>query len=205
MTLEQMLREAPPTDELHRGTVPEAYRHPRSRRPRRGIGFDDGAGGLVAALATGLIASAITLFVLLRLVSPASQAVIQTEDDGPAVADVRVERVIAELPDGRHAMASFTLRMRAEGLPDGLLTAASLTPTPVERSAKLRTPAPRELLTAESVVRERVTSAMTSLDYEDTVGVTGKDRLRATVRDAVNEALPGAPVTEVYIREYLVK
>src|SRR6266545_3743093 len=49
-----------------------------------------------------------------------------------------------------------------------------------------------------------VNNAMAGLRYDEMVGDAGKDRLKSAIRDAVNAALPQAPVEQVYIRELLV-
>jgi flagellar basal body-associated protein FliL len=53
--------------------------------------------------------------------------------------------------------------------------------------------------------REAVNNAMAGLRYDEMVGDAGKDRLKSAIRDAVNAALPQAPVEQVYIRELLVQ
>jgi hypothetical protein len=119
--------------------------------------------------------------------------------------DVPVDRVIAAQADGRPSLGSFTLRMRADGTPDQLKTMASapLTPVPDEgRPPREITPRPGS---AEALLRDRVAQAMAGLTYQQTAGEPGKERLRQAVRDSVNQALPGAPVEQVYIREYFVQ
>ena len=127
---------------------------------------------------------------------------------GASSYDVPVERVLARQRDGREALGSFVLRMRADATPSQLRTVAERTPTPTPDenapARPIRTPAVPQG-SAESLVRERVGAAMSSLSYQQTAGEEGKALLKQTVRDAVNAALPGAPVEEVYIREYLVQ
>ena len=91
--------------------------------------------------------------------------------------DLPVERVIARLPDGREALGSFTLRMRADGTPGQLRAIAARTPTRVPADdaplLALLTPVTQPG-SADSLVRERVTSAMTGLSYQQTAGEPGK-------------------------------
>lgn len=58
---------------------------------------------------------------------------------------------------------------------------------------------------AEALVRDKIGEAMSRLSYEQTAGEAGKERIRQAVKDAVNQALPGAPVERVYVREYFVQ
>jgi hypothetical protein len=124
---------------------------------------------------------------------------------GRPMVDVPVDNVLARLPDGRQARGSFWLRMRQEAAPGQLVQIARSdrpTPTP-ERGA--RPPGPIQGASAEVRTREAVNNAMSGLRYEELVGDAGKDRLKSAVRDAVNGALPEAPVEQVYIRELIVQ
>lgn len=123
----------------------------------------------------------------------------------PLTVDVPVDNVLARLPDGRQARGSFWLRMREQDAPGQLIQIARRerpTPTP-ERGA--RPSGPVQGASAEVRVREAVNNAMSGLRYEEMVGDAGKDRLKSAVRDAVNGALPEAPVERVYIRELIVQ
>ena len=123
----------------------------------------------------------------------------------PLMVDVPVDNVLARLPDGRQARGSFYLRMREPDAPAQLLQLARSTrPTPTPEPGP-RPPGPIQGASAELRVREAVNNAMSGLRYDDVVGDAGKDRLKSAVRDAVNGALPDAPVEQVYIRELIVQ
>jgi hypothetical protein len=178
----------------------------RPRARREGLGRD------LAVVAATTLGVAIVVALVVRLIVP-SRALPPALGGGATHGtassyDVPVERVIARQPDGREVLGSFVLRLRADATPSQLRTVAERTPTPTpDENAPprpIRTPAVPEG-SAESLVRERVGAAMSSLTYQQTSGEEGKALLRQTVRDAVNASLPGAPVEEVYIREYLVQ
>ena len=173
---------------------------PRSRG--EGVGRD-------LVVVAGAVAAVVVLLALLVLLLVPAEARPGFLGGGPPPGtsiDVPVDRVIARLPDGRTALGSFTLRMRADEAPSQLRTIAARTPTPVREDAPPPSGTPRAAGgSAESLVREKVADAMASLSYQRTAGEAGKELLRQTVRDAVNESLPGAPVQQVYIREYLVQ
>jgi hypothetical protein len=123
----------------------------------------------------------------------------------PLTVDVPVDNVLARLPDGRQARGSFWLRMRQEAAPGQLVQIArSDRPTPTPEPGA-RAPAPVRGTSAEVRTREAVNNAMAGLRYDEMVGDAGKDRLKSAIRDAVNAALPQAPVEQVYIRELLVQ
>jgi hypothetical protein len=123
----------------------------------------------------------------------------------PLTVDVPVDNVLARLPDGRQARGSFWLRMRQQDTPGQLVQIArSDRPTPTPERG-VRPPGPVQGSSPEVRTREAVNNAMSGLSYEDMVGDVGKDRLKSAVRDAVNGALPEAPVEQVYIRELIVQ
>jgi hypothetical protein len=126
---------------------------------------------------------------------------------GAATSDVNVENVLSHLADGRDVRGSFTLRMREGAAPRSLRAVARLTPTPGQWLilAGVKTPVPRQPGSVELSLRDRVADALSSLTYADTAGEDGRARLRDTVRDSVNGVLPGAPVTQVFVRDFLVK
>jgi hypothetical protein len=172
---------------------------------RRGLGRD-----LVVVAGVAAVVGLLLAF-LIGLVLPAS-ARPGFLGGGPGAAggtsaplDVPIDRVIGAAADGRPAMGSFTLRMRPDGTPGQLKTMASAPLTPVPDQGR----PPREITpragSAEALVRERVGQAISGLTYQQTAGEAGKERLRQAVKDSVNQALPGAPVQAVYIREYFVQ
>jgi hypothetical protein len=205
----ELLPHEMPVEDLYRGAVPAALRHPRSRRSlsrsrRRRPSFDDLARAIVAALVSAFLVllAAFGLVYAMRTdaVSPSGGA---SEE---RFVDVPVERVVTDLPDGRHALVSLTLRLREEAAPAGLVAVASYTPTPTGGSERAeRAAAVRHPPTAESIVREQVMLAVRGVTFDDAAPELGKTRLKESVRDAVNAVLPGEPVSEVYLREYLVK
>jgi flagellar basal body-associated protein FliL len=198
-----------PVQDLYRGAGPAGMRHPRSRRSlslsrRRRPSFDDLARAIVAALASALLVllAAFGLVYLMRTdaFSPSSGA----NEEG--FVDVPVERVVTDLLDGRHALVSLTLRVREGAAPAGLVAVAAYTPTPAGGSERAeRVAAARHPPNAESIVREQVTLAVRGMTFDAAAPELRKTRLKECVRDAVNAALPGEPVSEVYLREYLVK
>jgi hypothetical protein len=123
----------------------------------------------------------------------------------PITVDVPVENVISKLPDGRVARGGFYLRMREDAAPDQLVQLARATrPTPTAEPGP-RSAGPITGTSAEARTREAVNNAMAGLRYEEIVGEAGKERLKNAVRDAVNGALPEAPVEQVYLKEYIVQ
>jgi hypothetical protein len=157
--------------------------------------------GLGVALATLLAA---LLWVLFLRSDPIGVVVI----DGVATIDVQVDRVVATTADGRDALASVTLRMREDDTPPALRVIAAHTPTPIPGEYMMpgkRLPATPRPNSADALVRDRVAAAVGRLTYEQAAGERGKKLLRETVRDAANQGLPGQPVAQVFVREYLVK
>ena len=189
---------------------------PRGSASRVGAGTrglrlpaSDLAGGVVAAIGAAVV-------VLMLVVGTMSIVDVQTRsrafdvrsfDNGIPIVDVAIDDVVSSLPDGRQARGKFTLRMREEAIPDGLIEVARITPTPemVPSGSSNMTPRPPAPTSPEARTRQGVNAAMSQLGYEDIAGEEGKERLRQRVLGAVNEALPGAPVERVYIREYIVK
>ena len=106
-------------------------------------------------------------------------------------------------------MISVTLRLREADTPKELRTIAAWTPTPLldqaAAAAGKRIPPAPDPTSAESLVRQQVGAAVSRLSYDQVAGPNGKDLLRQSVRDAANQMLPGQPVEDVYLREYLVK
>lgn len=122
--------------------------------------------------------------------------------------DVPIDRVIARQADGRQSLTSVTLRMRPQASPEQLRAIAARTPTPV-RDPDQPQPPVREITppagSAEALVRDKIGEAVSGLTYQATAGEQGKDRLRQAIRESVNSALPGAPVEQVYVREYWIQ
>lgn len=205
----ELLPHEMPVEDLYRGAVPATMRHPHSRRSlsrsrRRRPSFDDLARAIVAALGSALfvLLAAFGLVYLTRTNALSSGANLGEE----RFVDVPVERIVTDLPDGRHALVSLTLRLREETAPAGLVAVAAYTPTPSGGSERAeRVSAARQPPTAESIVREQVTMAVRGMTFDAAAPDLSKTRLKQSVRDAVNAALPGEPVEEVYLREYLVK
>jgi hypothetical protein len=210
-----------PIDELYRRAVPGALRGPRSRRQletiatvrrRRRPRFNDWAGAAIVAIATLLLVSIVTLGLLyLRdplVFDPAGRTAAGAAR--PPL-DVPVERVVTRLPDGREVLGSFTVRLRDDAGAAELVAGAAATSAAVWDGDRpwlapwLDTAVPRPPTVPEALIRERVSFALASLTYQQTLGDAGKERLRGAIRDSVNEALPGSPVEAVFIREYLVK
>jgi hypothetical protein len=120
--------------------------------------------------------------------------------------DVHVDRVMTGQADGRTALGSFTLRMRSDGVPQQLRAGAGLPPTPVpDGPGRPRREVTPRAGSAEALVRDGIAQAVGGLTYQQTAGEAGKERLRQTVKESVNKVLPGAPVEQVFIREYLVQ
>ena len=161
---------------------------------------------VVAAVAAG-VAIVVAVVVWLFVPAAAQPGFLRgAAFGGPAAPmDVPIDRVIAREADGRQSLTSVTLRMKPDTTPDQLRTIAARTPTPVRDDA----PPPRDANppagSAEALVRDKIGEAVSGLTYQATAGEQGKDRLRQAIRDSVNSALPGAPVEQVYIREYWVQ
>ena len=157
-----------------------------------------------------LVAAAIlVVLTLLRVLGPAiglGPATSAVDALGrPLTVDVPVDNVLARLPDGRQARGSFWLRMRQQDAPGQLVQIArSDRPTPTPEPGP-RPAGPVQGVSAEARTREAVNNALSGLRYDEMVGDAGKDRLKSAIRDAVNAALPQAPVERVYIRELLVQ
>jgi hypothetical protein len=169
---------------------------------RRGLGRD------LLVIAGAAAAIAVLIALLIWLFVPASARPAALGGTGPAAGgplDVQVDRVMAQQTDGRQAFGSFTLRMRPDGTPQQLRANASLPPTPVPDERRSQRDVPPKPGSAEALLRDRVGQALGSLSYQQTTGEEGKERLRQAVKDAVNAGLPGAPVEQVFIREYLVQ
>lgn len=174
-----------------------------------GVPASDLAGGIAAAIGTAVVVLLIVVgtvtFVDVQARSRAYD--VRTFDNGTPIVDIAIDDVVSSLPDGREARGKFTLRMREDAIPDQLINIARITPTPemVESGSSNITPRPQAPSSPEARTRQGVNAAMSQLRYEDIVGESGKELLRQRVLGAVNEALPGAPVIRVYIREYIVK
>ena len=177
----------------------------------RGIGLpaSDLAVGITAAIGTAIVVVLLVIgaMAIFEVQSRSRAFDIRILDNGIPVVDVAIDDVISSLPDGREARGKFTLRMREDTIPAGLIDVARVTPTPemVVSGSSNNTPRPPSPSSPEAQARQGVNSAMSQLRYEDIVGEEGKERLRERVLGAVNAAIPGSPVVRVYVREYIVK
>jgi hypothetical protein len=162
-----------------------------------------------------VIAAAASSIVLLVGVAwiflPARTTVVGSANAGAGGGDpldVSIDRVIVRQVDGRRALGSFTLRLRADLASAALRDVAERTPTP-QPSDKPGGKAPPTTIprdgTIESVLRERISAALSGLNYDETAGEAGKERLRQAVRDAANRGLRVPAVDQVFVREYLVQ
>lgn len=127
------------------------------------------------------------------------------ESSGPPTIDVEVENLIAAMADGRQARGTYTLRLREGQSPGQLIEAAGRTPTPETQGKPGVAKPPTNLNPTESLVRDTVNAAMSRLSYEETKAADGKQVLKDAIRESVNKVLPGGPVVDVFVREYLVQ
>ena len=190
---------------FRRDAVP--LRSSAPRRRRSSPGREVAIASLAALAAT--IAVLVIVLSLLQLTSavPAPRRAARPIPTGSTTADLAVERVRGRLTDGREVLGSFVIRFRESAAPTELVTAARATPTPRADEAPrgVKTPVPPTPGEAESRVRGQVNGLLNSVGYDEIAGEAGKARLRSEVRDAVNDVLPGKPVTDVFIRDLIVK